>query len=91
MVEALPQKCEKCYFFGFFPSLSIKLEKLGSFPHHLNSPFSIRLTGENRTESLQTDEHYLLFSVDFSTEFKSCDTWYHRTLKSEQLQLTKVQ
>lgn len=71
MVEALPQKCEKCYSFGFFPSLSIKLEKLGSFPHHLNSPFSMKLTGENRTESLQSDEHYLLFWLIFQQSLKA--------------------
>lgn len=73
MVEALPQKCEKCYSFGFFPSFSIKLEieKLGSFAHHLNSPFSVRLTGENRTESLQSDEHYLLFWLIFQQSLKA--------------------
>lgn len=52
-------------------ALTLGREKLGSSPHHLNSPFSMSLTGESRTESLHADEHYLLFWLIFQQSLKA--------------------
>lgn len=48
-------------------ALTLERQKLGSFPQHLNSPRSMSLTGENRTERLQADEHYFCFGWFFKS------------------------
>lgn len=70
-------------------ALRLEREKSGSSSHHLKSPFSMTLAGKNRTEQ----KAFKLMNAIFCSRWffnRGKSTWYNRTPKSEQLQLTRV-